>query len=390
MRRTSISASFVMTLGGLSLSGAEDSIGTTTTLAVQGTAVFHSLDELGLEEGTPIRVVGADGRRLEGRFQRADVGELFLESDEGVVVLPEDRVYQVWRVEKRRGKGALRGLLVGLGITAALGAATLTQATEEGEGGLGFGIGLMFAVPISVTVGLIVSTDRRELVYENPAFAQLATRGPPEAEAQAPEQPGPAPPTERPPSPEQPRAPPLRHEVPRSFYLGVSGGASLLGGDPVQGASAEAPGSSTTFVVRGLYRASERVGFGGEVLFTNAGTWKWETERGIATDSREIVAPGFKVFYFPVVGRNEITLSGGVSAFRQSAIRTLEGPDISQSFTETKQDPYLSVGASYRRFVHPKLGVGAEIHYYRGSQIPDPLVLFSVSLSFRATPPKAR
>jgi hypothetical protein len=118
---------------------------------------------------------------------------------------------------------------------------------------------------------------------------------------------------------------------------------------------------------------------------------RWQTEQGVTTDSRKIVGPGFKVYYFPVVGANELVINGGVSAFRQDSTRTVEGPGLSQSFSETKLDPYYNLGLSYHRYLHPNIGLGAEVQYYgSGSQIPDPLVLFSASLSFRATPPPAR
>jgi hypothetical protein len=383
---TTLRLSIVYLVAVTGLAGAAESDGTMPNQ--EDLRPVGSLHDLELEPDTRIRVIRADGSTVNGRFQAVDAETLSLRTDEASVTLPEEAIYQIYRVEKRRGKGALRGLLVGLGITAALGFATLTQATESGEGGLGFGIGLMFAVPISTGIGVILSPDRRDLVFENPEFTPLEARAPP-----APEEPAPSPPAQvREPPPKELLPPPrLKPEIPRSFYAGVSGGASLLGGQPFSGASAEIPGASPTFAVQGLYRATGHWGFGGEVLFTDAGTWRWETEQGVMTDSRKIVAPGFKVYYYPVVGANELIINGGVSAFKQDAMRIVERPRISQSYAETKLDPYFNIGVSYRRFVHPNIGLGADVQYYgSGSQIPDPLVLFSVSVSFRATPPPVR
>ena len=349
-----------------------------------------SLEGLSLEVGTRVRVARADGSRLDGEFQSSATGVLTLQTDEETLALPEEGVYQIYRVEKRRGKGALRGLFVGLGITALMGLATMTQATESGEGAIGFAVGLMFAVPISVAVGAIASPDRRELIYENPAFLPPEARAPPTPAPEQPEAPAPPPP-QQPPVAELPRAPQLPLEIPKSFYLGVSGGASYLGGEPLTGATTTQPSPSATYTVQGLYRASEHWGFGGEILFTDAGTWTWERDDMAGADSRTIVAPGFKVYYFPVVGTNEIVLNGGVSAFKQDSTRTVDRLDSSQTFAETKLNPYFNVGLSYHRYVHPNFGVGAELQYYNGGmQIPNPLVLFSVSLSFRATPPPTR
>ncbi len=348
-----------------------------------------SLENLSLDVGTRARVIRADGSRLDGEFRASAAGLLSLQTDEGVLALPEESVYQVYRVEKRRGKGALRGLLVGLGITAALGLATMNEATESGEGAIGFGIGILFAVPISVTIGTIASPDRRELIYENPGFRPPEPRAPP-TPTPGPETPAPSPP-QQPPVAEIPRAPTLPPEIPKSFYLGVSGGASYLGGEPLSGAVTTQPGPSATYTVQGLYRASKHWGFGGEVLFTDAGTWTWERDDRRGTDSRKIVAPGFNVYYFPVVGADELVINGGVSAFKQDATRTEQHLDSSQTFTETKLNPYFNVGFSYHRYVHPNFGVGADLQYYNGGmQIPNPLVLFSVSLSFRTTPPPAK
>lgn len=336
----------------------------------------ETLRDLELEGGTRLRVVRKDGRILDAQYQSSDAGTLALQTDDGTVRLPEESVYQIYRIEKRRGKGALKGLFVGLGITAALGVATLTQATESGEGGLGFGIGLAFAVPISVAIGVVGSPDRRELVYQNPGFAPPEARGPPPQEPEG---------------RELPRAPRLPPEIPRSFYLGVSGGASYLGGEPISGAATVRPSPSVTFAVEGLYRASEHWGFGGEVLFTDAGAWTWTVDGRAGTDSRKIVAPGFKIFYFPVVGANELVINGGVSAFRQEATQIRADVNRAQPFTETKLDAFFNVGLSYHRYVHPKLGLGVDVQYYNsGMQIPSPLVLVSASISFRATPPPMR
>lgn len=345
-------------------------------------SVVAYVDGLDLEADERVRIVRADGRTLDGRFHEVAGGILSIETSEGVLSLPENEIYRIYRVEKRRGQGALRGLLVGLGITAALGLATMTQATEEGEGALGFGIGLAFAVPAGVAVGVIASPDRRELVYENPGFAPPEPRPPPAPEP-APQQP-------RPPPAELPRAPQIPPEIPNSFYVGASGGASYLGGQPRAGAMTEQPSPSATYTVQGLFRASERWGFGGEVLFTDAGTWTWEQEDRAGTDSRKIVAPGFKVYYFPVVSTNELTLNAGVSAFRQESTQTVNQRSGS-IITETKLDPYFNVGLFYHRYVRPNIGIGANLQYYTGGQqIPSPLVLFSASISFRTHPPEPR
>jgi hypothetical protein len=187
---------------------------------------------------------------------------------------------------------------------------------------------------------------------------------------------------------DRPTAPTLPPVIPRSFYVRVSGGTSYLGGEALSGAATETPGPSTTLTVQGLYRSSEHWGFGGEVLFTDAGTWTWTTNDRAGTDSRKIVAPGFKVYYFPVVGKNELVINGGVSAFKQKSTLAVQG---FETLSSTKLNPFFNVGVSYHRYVHPKFGIGAEIQYYdAGEQIPSPLVVFSVSLSFRATPPNAR
>jgi hypothetical protein len=354
----------------------------------------NSFEDLSLAVGSQVRVVRADGSRLDGEFRTAAGGVLTLLADEETLQLPEDGVYRIYLVKGRRGKGALKGLLVGLGITAALGLATMTQATESGEGGLGFGVGLLFAVPISVGVGIIASPDRRELIYENPGFVPPQERSGPATEPARPEVPQMAQP-QPPIVAERPVAPQLSPVIPKSFYLRVSGGKSYLGGEPFPGAATEQPSPSTTFTVQGIYRASEHWGFGGEVLFTDAGTWTWTADdrdsiwwRMGGTESRKIVAPGFKVYYFPVVGKNELVINGGVSAFKQKSTLAVQG---SQTLSSTKLNPFFNVGLSYHRYVHPKFGIGAEVQYYdAGEQLPSPLVLFSVSLSFRATPPNAR
>ena len=108
--------------------------------------------------------------------------------------------------------------------------------------------------------------------------------------------------------------------------------------------------------------------------------------RGV--DSREILAPGFNVHFFPVHGRHEIGLVGGFSVFHQKASQyrygIVRGRDTTWSADETKLDYFLKGGVSYHFFVNSRIGIGGEAHFYKGTNIPDPFVRLNVSLSIRA------
>ncbi|MBY0502582.1 MAG: hypothetical protein K2X03_01645 [Bryobacteraceae bacterium] len=111
-----------------------------------------------LRHGDRIGVVQADQKRIEGRFDSANVSTLVLES-QGLISIPQDRVIRVYKIGMSRKKRMVIGGAVGLAAGAAVAATVSRRLNNEGFfAGSNGGAGTAAAVGGGAGIGLAVGS----------------------------------------------------------------------------------------------------------------------------------------------------------------------------------------------------------------------------------------
>ena len=320
--------------------------------------VASSFGDIRLRPGAKLLIVLGNGETVRGGS--ANLGEqeqaLTISTGDGLRILPEKEVYQVYQVRgQSRGRGAGYGALIG--AAAAMATALLLNPTESDDSRFMF-VGLVgiASVPSGAVIGALVSGEKKDLLYQNPAISR-----------------------------------PFLSRALRNFSFNIATGANVIGGGPGQAAGRSHGGSSRSIAFQRIYRATPRWGLGEELLITQTGTWTWRNESDgffqERSESREITAPGFNVYYFPVLGKHELYAVGGFSAFlrqaNQSTHTVSHGRVTLHAFTETNLDYFLNGGLGYHYYFTRRLGAGGELQIYKGTNYPDPLIRFSASISLR-------
>ena len=107
---------------------------------------------------------------------------------------------------------------------------------------------------------------------------------------------------------------------------GFSAGANVLEGSFDDARAAES-GLVPSLVFKGIYRVAPRWGLGADLPLTRTRTWRRASRFSAGEERREITAPGFSIYYFPLVGNHELYTFGGFSVFRQKAHQSVERVD---------------------------------------------------------------
>lgn len=87
-----------------------------------------------LQAGQKIEVIRSDGKRTQGRFAAAGDDEVRVRDGNSEVVIARQQVFRISSLEQsRRMRNLLLGMAIGAGAGLAVGAATDSSFSEEGE-----------------------------------------------------------------------------------------------------------------------------------------------------------------------------------------------------------------------------------------------------------------
>ena len=306
-----------------------------------------SFNRVRLNPGDRIWIALASGRSIQGTAIAVSDRFLTVQTKGDRRTLREDEVYQIYRIRQgtSRGQGALKGAVIGAGV--ALAAELLLQQESDAGPLVFFSIVGIASIPSGAAIGALLSGDKGDLIYQNPRLTR-----------------------------------PL---LLKKLHLSFSAGANVLEG--FDDARAVESGLPPSLVFKGIYRATPRWGLGADLLLTRTRMRSWASRFSAGEERREITAPGFNIYYFPLVGNHELYTFGGFSVFHQKAtvqrLDSFGGLSSPHHFTETKLDYFLQGGLGYQYHVGGALGLGSELQLYRGSNWPAPLVRLSASISLR-------